>query len=33
MVSCDGLLSNCCLFNQPKPQLWGLKRITFPVFL
>ena len=27
MVSYDGLLSNCCLFNQPKPQLWGHKRI------
>ena len=27
MASFDGLFSNCCLFNQPKPQLWGHKRI------
>lgn len=27
MASFDGLFSNCCLFNQPKPQLWGRKMI------
>ena len=33
MASFDGLFSNCCLFNQPKPQLWGHKRIRCFLYL
>ena len=33
MASFDGLFSNCCFFNQPKPQLWGHKRIRCFLYL
>ena len=33
MASFDGLFSNCCLFNQPKPQFWGHKRIRCFLYL